>query len=60
MADGFAHFADRIRVLRTDLDRGEPVSLADLTPLASRMAETMVDEVIDWRVVVLDRPQTAG
>jgi len=26
---------------------------------AIAIAQTMVDEVIDWRVVVLDRPQTA-
>jgi hypothetical protein len=60
MADGFAKFAGAIRALRRRLLRGERVSLADVTPLASKMAETMVDEVIDWRVVVLDRPQTAG
>ena len=60
MADGFAQFAGAIRALRRRLRLGERVSLAEVTPLASKMAETMVDEVIDWRVVVLDRPQTAG
>ncbi len=60
MADGFARFADDIRRLRRALDAGERVTLAQVTPLASKIAETMVDEVIDWRVVVLDRPQTAA
>jgi len=60
MADGLARIADTIRELRVRLEHGERVPLADVTPLAGKLAETMVDEVIDWRVAVLDRPQTAG
>ncbi len=60
MADGFARFAHDILGLRAALARGESVSLSQITPIASGIAETMVDENIDWRVVVLDRPQTAA
>lgn len=60
MADGLARFGNTIRELRTRLEHGERVALAEVIPLAGKLAETMVDEVIDWRVVVLDRPQTAG
>jgi hypothetical protein len=28
--------------------------------LAAEIAEVMVDEVADWRVVFIDRPPTAG
>ena len=59
MADAFAQFSRRIAASRAKLARGEAVPLAEVIPLASTIAQTMVDEVIDWRVVVLDRPQTA-
>ncbi len=59
MAEGFAQFARRIAVERDKLARKQAVPLAEVVPLASTIAQTMVDEVIDWRVVVLDRPQTA-
>ena len=60
MAAGLGRFADELRALRAALARGDRVSLADVTPIAGAMAETMVDENIDWRVVVQDRPQTAA
>ncbi len=59
MEDGFQKFAASIRDLRGRLERGEAVVLAQVAPVATRMAEAMVDEVIDWRTVVLDRPQSA-
>ena len=59
MADGFAQFSGRIAGMQERLSRDEHVALAEVIPLASTIAQTMVDEVIDWRVVVLDRPQTA-
>ncbi len=60
MSAGLGRFADQLRALREALERGDRVSLAEVTPLAGAMAETMVDENIDWRVVVQDRPQTAA
>ena len=59
MAAGFAQFSGQIAASRARLARGEAVSLVEIIPLASTIAQTMVDEVIDWRVVVLDRPQSA-
>ncbi len=57
MADGFRQFGVRIRTLRDRLAADEQVKLSAVIPIASDMAETMVDEVIDWRVVVLDPPR---
>ena len=59
LADGFRQFTRQIAGAREQLGRGEVVPLAEVIPLASTVAQTMVDEVVDWRVVVLDRPQTA-
>jgi hypothetical protein len=36
------------------------VSLAQITAPAAQAAAMMVDEVIDWRIVVLDLPHAAG
>ena len=57
MAAGFRHFGVRIGTLRGRLASDERVKLSAVIPIASDMAETMVNEVIDWRVVVLDPPQ---
>ena len=59
MEDGFQKFAASIAALKERIERGEPAPLADAALIAGRMAEAMVDEVIDWRTVVLDRPQSA-
>jgi hypothetical protein len=59
MAAGFAEYARQIAKMQGKRGQEDPVFLADVIPLASTIAQTMVDEVIDWRVVVLDRPQTA-
>ena len=59
MADGFARFKARIAELRDGA--GAPTApLSAVTTLAGEMTEMMVDENIDWRVVVLDLPHVAG
>jgi len=61
MADGFEAFDKEIAALGKRLDAHDPtMRLAAVTDLAGRMAGMMVDEVIDWRVVVLDLPHAAG
>jgi hypothetical protein len=60
MEGGFVRFGVIADGLRARLLGGGRVPLAEVTPLASKIAETMIDEVMDWRIVVLDRPQTAG
>lgn len=60
LADGFARFGAAAHALRDRLDAGQPVALAEVTQLAGLISQTMSDEVVDWRVVVVDRPQTAG
>lgn len=57
MADEFALQAKRIRELAAR--SGEP-TLAEVIPIASRMAQSMVEEVIDWRAILLDRRPGAG
>jgi len=57
MAEGFAAVKTRIAGLR-DQDAG--ATLAEVTALAAHMAAMMVDENIDWRIVVLDLPHAAG
>ena len=59
MEDGFQKFAASIAAVKARIERGEPAPLSDAAAIAGRMAEAMVDEVIDWRTVVLDRPQSA-
>ncbi len=57
MEKGFEALKTRI----VDLgDQGAGATLADVTALAARMAAMMVDENIDWRIVVLDLPHAAG
>ena len=57
MAEGFAALKTRTAGLR-DQDAG--ATLAEVTALAAQMAAMMVDENIDWRIVVLDLPHAAG
>jgi hypothetical protein len=51
MAGIFEKYARKIAAL----ELAPPLHLADLTPLSSNIAETMVDEVVDWRAVIIDR-----
>ncbi|MBV8594148.1 MAG: hypothetical protein JOZ27_07605 [Caulobacteraceae bacterium] len=61
MASGFARFEARIAGLRAELEAGRQVSgLARAAALAADMGEMMVEENVDWRVVVLDLPHVAG
>jgi len=56
MQKGFEALKTRI----TSLGQECPVTLAEVTALAAHMAAMMVDENIDWRIVVLDLPHAAG
>ena len=61
MADGFSRFVAQIDGLRAGLvTGGAGVPLSAVTALASEMAGAMMDENIDWRVVVIDLPHVAG
>jgi len=61
MADYFKGFAAQIATLRSgDAKDGDALKLSQIIPLAGEIAEVMVDEVADWRVVFIDRPPTAG
>ncbi len=60
MADGFIRFRNQIKALRVRASGPTPLPIASVTHLASRMAEAMVEENVDWRVVVLDLPHSAG
>ncbi|MDQ2860756.1 MAG: DUF4231 domain-containing protein [Pseudomonadota bacterium] len=57
MQKGFEALKRRIVDLR---DQGAGATLAEVTTLAAHMAAMMVDENIDWRIVVLDLPHAAG
>jgi hypothetical protein len=59
MADSCGRFTRQISVLRSGNARGV-LKLSQVIPLAAEIAEVMVDEVADWRVVFIDRPPTAG
>ena len=61
MADSFSRFAAQIAALRSATARGsDTLKLSHLIPLAGQIAEVMVDEVADWRVVFIDRPPVAA
>ncbi len=57
MAANFAAVEDRLAALRAAAD---PPSLAELVPIATHVAESMVDEVSDWRIVVNDIALSGG
>jgi hypothetical protein len=61
MAVYFKGFAKQIAALRlADAQDGDGLKLSQVIPLAGEIAEVMVDEVADWRIVFIDRPPTAG
>jgi hypothetical protein len=61
MADSFSRFAVRIAALRSaNADGSDALKLSHLIPLAGEIAEVMVEEVADWRVVFTDRPPVAA
>ena len=57
MAEGFS-------VLRREIDaqRDNPAgtTMSQVASLAGRTTEMMVEENLDWRIVVLDPPHAAG
>ncbi len=61
MADSFQQFSVQIAELRQGSTRSQSgLTLSEALPLAGKIAEVMVDEVSDWRVVFIDRPPTAA
>jgi len=56
MAERFAELKARIAAMHDSAT----LSLAALADLASRIASMMIDENVDWRIVVLDLPHAAG
>jgi hypothetical protein len=56
MVDGFERFEETIQKLRASAGSGGP-RLSQVIPLARDVADMMVNEVSDWRVVFIDRPQ---
>jgi hypothetical protein len=61
MADTFKQYAAQIAALRSGSDQVQnTIKLSQVIPLARNIAEIMVDEVADWRVVFIDRPYTVS
>ena len=61
MAVYFKGFALQIAALRSNDAQGRNgLQLSQVIPLAGEIAEAMVDEVADWRIVFIDRPPMAG
>ena len=57
MGDAFEQFAGQIKSLQGDGDKQRSaLKLSQVVPLASKIGEVMVDEVADWRVVVIEQP----
>jgi uncharacterized protein DUF4231 len=59
MTDGFRRFETQIKDLQSP-STASALKLSQVIPLATKIAEVMVEEVSDWRVVFLDRPQAAA
>jgi hypothetical protein len=59
MANSCRRFAEQISAMRAANAQGF-LKLSQVIPLAGEIAEVMVDEVADWRVVFIDRPPIAG
>lgn len=61
MVDGFELFSTELQSLhRRTVGPVPSLRIADVVPVAARVAEMMIEEVVDWRVVFTDRPPTAG
>jgi hypothetical protein len=59
MSAGLDLIARQCDVLAEKLGGAERVGSPEVVRLAGDLAGTMVEEVVEWRVVILDRPQTA-
>jgi hypothetical protein len=61
MADGFKRFAEQIEALQSaGSSTVNAPKLSQVGSLAGKIADVMVEEVSDWRVFFIDRPQTAA
>lgn len=61
MIEGFSSFRGQLLALRARAVAGQPgPAISEVTSLARRMTEMMVDENVDWRVVVVDLPHAGG
>ena len=57
MADGLARIARDIARLRKS---GQPLHLAVVLHLSEQVGELMIQEVMDWRIMFVDRPTSAA
>jgi hypothetical protein len=55
MSEAFAKFAIQIEALQRQARDGT-LKLSQVIPLARKIAAVMVDEVADWRVIVVEQP----
>jgi len=61
MEDEFLQLSDGISALRTRSGSGEAeLRLADLADQADEATRAMVEEVVEWRVIFIDRPPAAA
>jgi hypothetical protein len=60
MADAFKLYRKEVKGLTDRLTNGAPPTMAEVTLLASRVATSMVEEVVDWRIVAIDLPHEPG
>lgn len=62
MADAFRHYGEELGRLTKRLGKGniQAPTMVEVTSLASRIATTMVEEFIDWRIVAIDLPHEPG
>jgi hypothetical protein len=61
MTDLLRRFADRIDSLQVQKVSGvDGLRLKQVADLAGGVTQLMVDEVVEWRVIFIDRPATAA
>jgi hypothetical protein len=56
MAEALASFRQEIAEQRLNLSTGHKPDLPAVTSITDRVAGAMLHEVVDWRVIVVDRP----
>ncbi len=56
MSERFLQIDGELQALERRMVLGQPVTSAEIAAQASRTAQLMVDEVLDWRVVFVHRP----